>query len=81
MRIAGSRDLETFSEPVIIETPKMYADGLRVFVETAKGIAQGEAIEAAAVSFPGLLSSDRRKLVVALAVRLISLYCSRESAL
>ncbi|MBI5004328.1 ROK family protein [Candidatus Kaiserbacteria bacterium] len=60
MRIAGSRDLEHFDEPVIIKTPQSYQEGIAAFVETAKEIAAGEEITKIAAGVPALLSRDRR---------------------
>jgi predicted NBD/HSP70 family sugar kinase len=58
-RIAGSDDLVSFTEPVIHTTPERYVDGLALFVETAKTIADGR-IEHAVAGIPSVLSPDKR---------------------
>jgi len=62
MRIAGSRDPEHFEEPVIVETPQGYEEGMVLIVETAKKIATGEPIEAISVGLPGILGRDKRSI-------------------
>jgi predicted NBD/HSP70 family sugar kinase len=58
-RIAGSRDLETFSDPVILDTPQSYSDGLAALVAAAQKITGGEPIEAIAAGVKGVLSEDK----------------------
>lgn len=62
-RIAASRDLEKFGEPVIFETPQNYEDGLALISETILKAAGGEPIEAVAMGVPVLLSTDKRTIV------------------
>lgn len=47
-RIAGSTNLESFTEPLIFETPKVYEDAISLIVRTAKEIAKDEKIESVA---------------------------------
>ncbi|OGG52901.1 hypothetical protein A3H16_04035 [Candidatus Kaiserbacteria bacterium RIFCSPLOWO2_12_FULL_53_8] len=62
MRIAGSRDLLTFKEPVILDTPHNYGVGVELVRDTIMHIAGKEAIEALAAGVPGALSDDKRTL-------------------
>jgi predicted NBD/HSP70 family sugar kinase len=63
MRVAGSSDLSSFNEPVILDTPQEYDKGIALFAETARKIAGGESIEKCAVGIAGTLSPDKRALV------------------
>ncbi|OGG52574.1 hypothetical protein A3C20_00570 [Candidatus Kaiserbacteria bacterium RIFCSPHIGHO2_02_FULL_55_25] len=60
IRIAGSRDLENLTEPVIKRTPQEYSEGIAHIADTARGIAQGESIDAVAIGIPARLTLDRR---------------------
>lgn len=60
MRIAGTRDLKSFTEPVILNTPQTYEEFFPLFVEAAKTISNGEPIEALAGGVPIVLSRDKR---------------------
>mgnify|MGYP001586647853 CR=1 FL=1 len=62
IRIAGSRDLENLTEPVIKRTPQEYSEGIAHIADTAGGIAQGESIDAIAIGIPARLTLDRRGL-------------------
>ena len=59
MRIAFSRDKETFGTPAIIPTPKDFDEGMRVFKEEAFRLAEGETITALGGGIAGTLSRDR----------------------
>lgn len=61
-RIAGSRDLASFYEPVIIPTEREYEKAIITIEEIAKKIAGEEKIEAMAVGLRGRLSRDKRSL-------------------
>lgn len=63
MRIAGSRDLQSFTEPSIGRTPENYEEGSKQFIEAAKTIAGNEPIERIAFGFPGVFSRDKRGIV------------------
>jgi predicted NBD/HSP70 family sugar kinase len=63
MRIARSNDLLSFDQPIVIETPQRYEDGLQRLVDSALSLAQGKTIEAMAVGFPGVLSHDKRSIL------------------
>jgi len=64
-RIAGSTDLESFSEPLIFETPKNYGDGVKKIVESAARIASGERVEKVCMGIPGVISDDYGSIVTA----------------
>ena len=63
MRVAGSRDLETFGEPVIFDTPQDYKVALARLIGAVDGISEGEAIEDIAIGAPGVISRNRRILI------------------
>lgn len=60
MRIALSRDGETFGEPAIIETPKDFNEGIARIKEIAMIATKGERLVAAGGGIAGTLSRDRR---------------------
>ncbi len=62
-RIVGSRDLETFGEPVIFGTPQKYEDGLATIVARAKEIAGTDHVDAVSLGVPGVIAVDRQGLV------------------
>ncbi|HUO56292.1 MAG TPA: ROK family protein [Candidatus Paceibacterota bacterium] len=62
MRVAGSRELQTFSEPSIGRTPENYDEGLAHFIKAAKMIAGENQIERIAVGFPGVLARNKRHI-------------------
>lgn len=62
MRIAGSRNLDTFDEAVVLDTPWTYEEGLTHFVGIARSIAGEESIERVVVGVPAVLSRDKRSL-------------------
>ncbi len=58
-RIAGSENLEKFSEPRISDTPKTFSEGISLLKRTADELCSGKKIKAAACGIGGLL--DRAK--------------------
>lgn len=64
-RIAGSHDLESFTEPVIFETPPTYAEGIARIIETVRTIIGGETVDMMVMGVPGVVSSDHTTLVSA----------------
>jgi predicted NBD/HSP70 family sugar kinase len=62
-RIAASRDLAAFGEPIIFTTPSNYEEGIQRIVEAARQLAAGEAITGMACGMRGVLSHDHRALV------------------
>ncbi len=58
MRIAGTKDLESFSEPVIIPTPQKFGDGIEAMVNAAKEVCGDEDMQAVAV---GIAASPNRE--------------------
>jgi glucokinase len=63
MRLAASHDKKTFGEPIIIPTPKDFEDGIRVFNDLARKLAEGKPIKGAAGGVSASLSRDRRILL------------------
>src|ERR1700722_17641002 len=57
-RIAKSADLENIEEPVVIETPKQYEEGIATVIRIVKEIAGDEKIDAVALDIAGLISPD-----------------------
>ncbi len=62
-RIAGSKDLETLSEPVIFSTPQKYEKGIASIVEHARDIAGSETIQSIVAGAPVRLSRDKREIL------------------
>lgn len=54
-RFAISSNGTSFDEPIIIDTPKKYVEGILAFDEAVKKIAQGRKIEKAVGCFPGVI--------------------------
>ena len=48
MRLAASKDLNTFSEPVIVPTPSDFDKGIRVFKEETLKLTNHEKVKALA---------------------------------
>jgi predicted NBD/HSP70 family sugar kinase len=63
MRLAFSKDAETFGEPRIVETPKDFKEGIASFVTIAKELASGEKIEGVAGGIAGPLNNEKSMLV------------------
>jgi len=63
MRVAVSKDGETFCEPKKIPTPHNFEEGVRAFGELAHELAGGAKIEAAAGGIAGPLDKNRTMLV------------------
>jgi len=62
-RFAASHDGKTFGEPVIIDTPRLFEDGVERFREVTRTFAQGGSIEAMAGGIRGPLNRDRSALL------------------
>ena len=62
MRIAGSRDLETFDDAVILDTPWTYEEGLMHLIGISKSIAVDQKVDGMALGVPAVLSHDKRVL-------------------
>ncbi|MCE9541309.1 ROK family protein [Candidatus Kaiserbacteria bacterium] len=62
-RIAAARDAESFTEPVILDTPQRYEDALQLISDTAKHLAGADPIEGFVAGVPVLLSPDKRTIV------------------
>lgn len=63
MRIAISRDKETFEEPVIIPTPKDFDAGMAAIKEIVNDISKGDALTAIGGGIAGALNRDRSVFV------------------
>jgi predicted NBD/HSP70 family sugar kinase len=62
MRIARSRDLTQFDEPIKLDTPHDYGEALDVIRGTSHDLAQGEQIAALAIGVASALSADKRSI-------------------
>lgn len=63
MRVAGSKDGVTFSEPQIIPTPKNFSEGIDAFIRIAERIAGRNGITAVAGGIAGPLDQDKTRLI------------------
>ena len=63
MRVAISRDKETFDEPVIIPTPKDFDEGIKTIKDSATDFARGGTITAVGGGIAGALNRDRSVFV------------------
>ncbi|MDR3571831.1 MAG: ROK family protein [Candidatus Pacebacteria bacterium] len=57
-RIAKSGDLEKLGDPLIMETPKNYADGIADIIRACRQMAGNEKIDAMAIDITGVVSDD-----------------------
>lgn len=61
-RIAGSTDLSKFGEPIVIDTPQSYGEGISAIVARAKDISGGAEIRALSAGLPVMLCKDKRSI-------------------
>ncbi len=61
-RVAASTDLQSFGEPVKIDTPVNYADGMAKIVQIAKDLARGEEIRGISLGLPGVIVPEKQSL-------------------
>src|ERR1700722_8780354 len=60
MRIAKSDDLEKLGEPLIVDTPKDYAEGIAGIIGICRQMAGNEKIDAMAFDVTGIVSEDAK---------------------
>lgn len=63
MRVSSTVDGETFSEPIIIDTPKTAEEGVLLFFKTVEEIAKENEIEGLWGGITGVWDKDRNSLV------------------
>lgn len=63
IRLAVSRNGNSFAKPKIVETPKDFDEGMSLFEKTAAELSGGEKIRAASGGIAGLLDQKKEKLV------------------
>jgi len=63
MRLAASRDAETFEDPVIVDTPQTFEEGIALFKKTALELAGGEEIKAMSGGIAGPFDKKQGALV------------------
>ncbi len=62
-RIAASKDLESFGEPVIIQTPQNFEEGIEAISKTAKELVGDETLKAAAGGIAASMNREKTELV------------------
>lgn len=62
-RIAGSRDLEHFDEPIILDTPEKYEEGISLIEESIKHLVAGDTVEGIAMGVTGVLVEGKKSVV------------------
>ncbi len=62
-RIAGTRELETITDPIIFDTPQNYQEGINVIAAQARSLAGEESIDRMVVGIPATLSQDKRVII------------------
>jgi predicted NBD/HSP70 family sugar kinase len=62
-RIAASRDLETFTEPVKFKTPLAYSEGIQVIHKAIEEVSKGEKITGIAGGIRGPLNKDKTGII------------------
>jgi len=62
-RIAASHDLESFSDPIIVSTPKSFEEGIKVITKIVKDLCGNELLEAAAGGIAASLNREKTELV------------------
>lgn len=63
MRIAATRDGESFGDPIILSTPEKFEEGIELFVLHARALANGEKIEGIVGGIAGTLTQDKGTLI------------------
>lgn len=63
LRLATSEDGENFRDPYIVETPKAFEDGMKVFAEGLQKISSGAKIDKAVGGIRGVLNKDKDVLL------------------
>ena len=58
-RIAGTSDLKFFSEPVVVDTPKLYKEGIAAISAAAKRITANDVIESIIAAVRGSISHEK----------------------
>lgn len=61
-RIARSTDLISFDEPIMIDTPERYEDGLGAIVDAMRSLAGTEQVQAISLGMPGVIVPGKRVL-------------------
>lgn len=64
-RVAGSRDGQTLSTPVIYPTPQVFSEGIAKLTETIEQIAEGTSITGIAGGIPGPMDKEHTQILKA----------------
>ncbi len=63
MRVAGSRDLKTFSEPLIAPTPQNFEEAVSLFKSFSQQLSDGEKIESSAGGIAAVIDPMQKKIL------------------
>jgi len=63
MRIAVTQDGESFSDPIVVPTPRMFEEGMELFARHTHTLANGEKIEGIVGGIAGTLTQDKGTLI------------------
>lgn len=63
MRLSSTLDGESFSEPIILSTPKSFEEGIDLFTQHVQKILQGERIDGVVGGIAGTLTRDKGTLI------------------
>lgn len=63
MRLAASRDGETFEEPIVVKTPRRFEDAVERFREISHELTKNEPVDAIAGGIRGPLNRDKSTLL------------------
>lgn len=64
-RISLTEDLKYFANPIVVDTPKNYHEGLRIIEESVSQILTGQKIAGIGIGVAGTLSEENDRLVAA----------------
>lgn len=63
MRIAVTRDGESFGDPIVIATPKTFEEGMELFAHHARVLSHGEKVKGVVGGIAGTLTRDKGTLI------------------
>ena len=63
MRIAATRDYESFGDPIVVPTPSIFEEGMELFTRHARTLVGGEKIEGIVGGIAGTLTQDKGTLI------------------
>ena len=63
MRIAGSQGFTTFSEPIILNTPRSYDEGIKAVADVMKTVANGQKVQKIVIGRRGIIAHDKQSVL------------------